>query len=800
MALARADRESTGDPRLYKLESPGPDRRDLETSPRIDTVASYVFTRASERSWEVLNRHLAADSGAVFWIGGPAGCGKTHFLNYTIALQSRAGAASSDAANARRLICGFEVAGRVHAAELELYLLSALAEQIGAESRTGDMWRQMRGADALNVALESARRTGFRAVTVAIDFGLAECDAVADFFAVLAAVAENSNHVKFTVLGAGRTSVPRSARSLEVSARDASEEIVVALRRARTLIDGAESDTASAYAGIELEGFAPGSIFPFHPSALAALRRIADAPALIPSLSQVMRDALVAAGGAESRPARLIYPADLSSSTAIVKRIELRLGEPGRAALKMVQAALARFASDEQELAREVVDTLVIHSVSGIDAPLAIGELESLLPFLARNGTYDHSAVPLIRDLLKRLEAYSGCVIRFDGRPTFEAAQFDPLAAGAPEVAAFNTALPLLRRFDRALAPARDAHGLELRLEQLGSRLTDEVEAAHRTRDMLAAELEAANLHLPADHARAIALYLELVESAPAEMIEAGREPARSDTANRIVDNYEALAASAAAVPRMRAMREYLADTGLRASGDSDQSRDSAASKMNTECELLGIELGPRALIGTMRKFDALEARFQKFKWTYVQCYLSAHEKWRIEIARAALMADDARRYLEALKRLDSIHALGPPAGTGLAERLAELSARVRKCEPAGTLTPEIVPRCRSCDFVLGAVSPCAELIETMELLKRALSVKLGALSQSMIARLIREHDRNHRLDAFLKITQAAQTDALVRVLDEALARYLALVLDENQGVRESPKPAKAVLKSVKRR
>jgi hypothetical protein len=87
-----------------------------------------------------------------------------------------------------------------------------------------------------------------------------------------------------------------------------------------------------------------------------------------------------------------------------------------------------------------------------------------------------------------------------------------------------------------------------------------------------------------------------------------------------------------------------------------------------------------------------------------------------------------------------------------------------------------------------------------MELLKRALSVKLGALSQSMIARLIREHDRNHRLDAFLKITQAAQTDALVRVLDEALARYLALVLDENLGVPESRKPAKALLKSVKRR
>ena len=49
-----------------------------------------------------------------------------------------------------------------------------------------------------------------------------------------------------------------------------------------------------------------------------------------------------------------------------------------------------------------------------------------------------------------------------------------------------------------------------------------------------------------------------------------------------------------------------------------------------------------------------------------------------------------------------------------------------------------------------------------------------------MIARLIREHDRDNRLEGFLKITQAAQTDALVRVLDEKLARYLAQVLDDN--------------------
>ena len=57
---------------------------------------------------------------------------------------------------------------------------------------------------------------------------------------------------------------------------------------------------------------------------------------------------------------------------------------------------------------------------------------------------------------------------------------------------------------------------------------------------------------------------------------------------------------------------------------------------------------------------------------------------------------------------------------------------------------------------------------------------KLAALSKSAIARIIREHDHARRLEGFLKITQAAQSDALVRVLDDDLARYLARLLEEN--------------------
>jgi hypothetical protein len=101
----------------------------------------------------------------------------------------------------------------------------------------------------------------------------------------------------------------------------------------------------------------------------------------------------------------------------------------------------------------------------------------------------------------------------------------------------------------------------------------------------------------------------------------------------------------------------------------------------------------------------------------------------------------------------------------------------------------DIEPPCPRCGFVLGAALPSGALDEVFGQIRRALRARLAALSHDAIARLIRQHDSGHRLDGFLKITQAAQTDALVRVLDDNLARYLARLLDEvrNEAQREAP-------------
>ena len=445
--------------RWFELEPLAPERLELQTSPRISTVASYVFTRAAERSWEVLNQHLEEPQGGVFWIGGPAGSGKTHFLDYVIALQRRAGAL--DAQSARRLVCGLELAGRITGAEVEMFLLSVLAEQIGGDQRSGDLFRQLRGAAALNVALETARRTGIKAVTVAIDFGTSHCEASADFFAMLAQVAAAFRQVKFTVVAASRATAPYTTRPLLVAPHDPNEETTIAVRRARRLLEDTELDASHAYAGIDTAGLAPDAIFPFHPTALKALRTIASSPipdsarsdrAAIVPLSRLAREVSASSSGDGELPARLIYPPDLTMNAEISKRLKVLLPEAGRAAWKIARdtiASLDPYARGTS--AREIVDSLIVENVCGENAALPIEELKLLLPMVAYNATAIAQATPAVRDLLRRLEVSTGGVIRVET----DAARFDPAAAGAPELAALNSALMLARGFDARLTIAR---------------------------------------------------------------------------------------------------------------------------------------------------------------------------------------------------------------------------------------------------------------------------------------------------------------------------------------------------------
>ncbi|HUA35646.1 MAG TPA: hypothetical protein VMA09_18695 [Candidatus Binataceae bacterium] len=748
-----------------------PDRLELDSSPRSQSVETFVMTRAAERAWLRFNQHLESARGAVFWVSGPAGCGKTHFLNYLLALQNRAGAMTAE--SSRRLTCGIELAGRVGASELEAYLLSAIAEQIGA--RGDELWRTMRGAAALQVALQQAARVGFHALTIAIDCGLAECRAVDDYVETIAEVAANAKRARLNLIIAARSRGPRAAQALEVAPADSIEGIGAAIRRTRELGEGADALVARAYAGMEMRGFDPLGIYPFHPHAAAALPGIAGPPL---TFARVARIALGAEQANRERVERLIYPADLLAFAATA-----RLGDSGTDALAIIRDAAQAYVGNEAELAREIVDTLVVEHLAGVTASLTLTEIQARLPSLAQRvgESWTRNA---IEGVLDQLAARTRGVIRFDA----DGARFDPSAAAVPEVARFNSALKLVRRFDPALSASRELPELSAKLKRLENAMGSRADAAIGVERLLAGAVRESGMTTSAEQSRTIAEFVALAQGSARGLIELGADSARAEAALKTVAAYEAIAAAAAAIPRLATMREYLKATGLRASSELPSGRDGAIVALETECELLAIETSPRALSAIPRALKALEARFQKFKWTYVQLYCVAHENWRAELARLDPIAEDARRHLEALTRLNAISALGPPVSAELDAAVKLVATRVRRCDFDGPLAPETMPRCPGCSFTLGTEPPRQALSDLLDRLRRAINSKLAALSQSVIAALIREHDTGRRLEGVLKIIQASQTDALVQVLDERLARYLAQLLDDNLGAAQPPR------------
>ncbi len=756
------------------IAPPVVERLALEKKPRAITVSSYFPTRAARRALQRINRELSERTGKVFWISGPAGAGKTHFLNYVLALEERAG--SPQTSNGRRMTFGLETPGQVRGAEVEAHVLEALAARLSRDTRGGSVWREMRGPQALKVALEQARRVGFVAVTGAIDFGVGDPSDAAEYVATLSEVAASFKTVKFSVIAASRPPAPKAkALPLQVAPADAAEAAAAAVNRVRILSDHAARDFGQL-AGDEPSGLA--TIFPFHPRALNALQALADPPTTIAAIAALVREVLlVLCAPQPGGPRRLIYPGDLLASPAVMKRVQLALGSAGTAALKIAHNALTGLDGNHRKLADEIVSTLVVNCAAGNQKTLASRELETLVPMLAHPESRAESAATVTAELLRKLSERTNGVIRYQSG----AARFDPEAAGARDLAAFNSALGLARKFDPALSELADKAEVDLEVSHLADAMALAVENAERVRIALAAALKEAGAEFMPENREALENYSALALAGASALLETAADPSRRESALHTLARYDTLARAAGMIPQMRAMREYLEATGLRIADHEDPAKGPRIAALETECELLAAELGPRLLTNPLRSLDALEARFEKFKWTYVLDYLGGHEKWRAEMQRLSPIADDLRRHLEALSRLNAIPTLGAPQGEELGALAAEISSHIIHCE-SRRIPAEVTPRCAVCNYLVGAVAPSAQLAELMERTRRALSIKLAALSQSAIARIVSKHDRAHRLDGFLKITQAAQTDALVRVLDEKLALYLARLLDENLG------------------
>jgi len=770
MQMQRRMRDSA----LREVVEIGPEvaeRMPLAQEPAAATVAPYVLTRGASRAWHAINSHLAGAQGALFWIAGQVGAGKTHFLNYVLALSaSRTGALNTEVA--RYLTLPIEIAGEIAAGEIERRILDLIAATLAGEDLATALWGQVRGAEALIIALDGARRQGVKGVTIALDLGANESSEAIEILAMLAKIARASTNLRLIVMAAGRGETPDGALAFDVSPQTG-EEIPVAVGRARRLDDSALRKVDGLYRNLDDGSWDTHAIYPLHPAAASALQSLRALNVSVGTLAAAVRE-VIEPWHANRDFNRLIVPAALMRSAVVRRAVDARLGEAGRAALKIATAAATAIANDDRacEITHPMIDTLVLNHLSGLSAALPVDQIR------ARLGVADGGADSGFTESLAALAARTCGVIVYDAEAY--TASFNPCGAGAPEVAAFNTALVLARRFDPALTAAQDLPELKSKFKRLADAMASAIEDTCRNRDALATAMSDGNAKLSLAQQQAFAGFIELAESGPAALIEAGASQALRDAALATVAAYDPLALVAAAVPHLRLMHQYLEATNLTLGHDDDASGcDSSLAMLETECQMLVTAVNPAVLVGVGRNLDALEARFQKFKWTYVQHYRVAHEHWRVELERLAPVADDAHRHLEALRRLNAIAALGSAEGAEIAAELATLDRGLLPCDSAGALSPEVTPGCVRCGFRLGAISPRDELNAVFERARRALEVKFAVLAQRAIARLIRQHDLNHRLEGFLKIIQAAQIDALISVLDDQLADYLSRLLDE---------------------
>jgi hypothetical protein len=363
--------------------------------------------------------------------------------------------------------------------------------------------------------------------------------------------------------------------------------MLAALARARRVVD--EAAAAALYRGADLGGFEPGGIFPFEPQALKTLCGLAGESATVPVLARLVTAALGAHREDSHEDSREdpiegwtqpLVPVDLMATAAVTKRAGERLGEAGRAALRIAHDAAD--AMEERGRAREIVDALMLERLRAGALALSPGELCTRLSERGRRGSPARSAA--IATLLEALAARTSGVITFDAR----GAQFNPRAAGAPEVAAFNNALPLIQRFDSTLGEAAELSELRARLKRLGDAMARALEGAHRVAAALETAHREMHAELKAEHRRTLDDYIALVGAGTGAFIEQAAEPQPREQTAGVIAAYEALAIAAAALPRLREMREYLRATALAASiaGD-DEAADCAASRaasMRSRC------------------------------------------------------------------------------------------------------------------------------------------------------------------------------------------------------------------------
>jgi len=183
-------------------------------------------------------------------------------------------------------------------------------------------------------------------------------------------------------------------------------------------------------------------------------------------------------------------------------------------------------------------------------------------------------------------------------------------------------------------------------------------------------------------------------------------------------------------------------------------------------------------LLEQPHQLDSLRATFEMFRAGYIDAYVKYHHAFWKDAARLRAALDGALSAAQALARLNTLRALGPPLGEAALAAYERLTQQRSACSARGLAAAlRERPACTECNLTLEDSPPSEETDQVLRGLQTALHRQQARLASEAVRRILARG--GERLEQFLQVVQASDLAGLSQVLDDDLVSFLRELLSE---------------------
>ena len=195
---------------------------------------------------------------------------------------------------------------------------------------------------------------------------------------------------------------------------------------------------------------------------------------------------------------------------------------------------------------------------------------------------------------------------------------------------------------------------------------------------------------------------------------------------------------------------------------------------------LLVEQLTFAALATEPNRLAPATAALARFRRRYISLYRERHTSYWAEMARLHARLVVERPHADALRRINTLAELGPPAGVGALAAFDALLEETSGCPLIAGIEEVAADEgsCPECSLLLDQSPPSRHIEEILDRIERGCDRQMARLSSSAIQQVLR-HSGDPRVDQFLKMVQASQMSRLRDIMDDDLVGYLRRFLVE---------------------